>query len=96
MAYLRRGGALVGYYATTVTEFAGARILALMDAVVDPAAGDGAVAAIKRHALADALAARCDLLFAMFNPDSPLAQRFIGFPFVPLPERLDIRPDPTP
>ena len=94
VVYLRRNGMLVGYYATTVTEFAGAKFLALMDAVVDPAAGDGAVTAIKRRVLADALAANCDILFAMFNPQSPLARRFLGFPFLPLPERLMKHPTP--
>ncbi|MBN9088908.1 MAG: hypothetical protein J0J01_18535 [Reyranella sp.] len=94
VAYLRRNGALIGYYATTVTEFAGAKFLALMDAVVDLAAGDGGVRAIKRRVLADALAADCDILFAMFNPQSPLAQRFLGFPFLPLPERLMKHPTP--
>jgi hypothetical protein len=94
VVYLRRGGQLVGYYATTVTEFAGARFLALMDAVVDPATGDVGVTAIRHGALADALAAKCDILFAMFNPQSPLGRRFIGFPFLPLPERLMKHPTP--
>jgi hypothetical protein len=94
VVYLRRGGKLVGYYATTITEFAGARFLALMDAVVDPDLNDAGVSAIKRRALADALAAGCDILFAMFNPRSPLARRFIGFPFLPLPERLMKHPTP--
>lgn len=94
MVYMRRDGVLVGYYATTVTEFAGAKFLALMDAVVDPAVGDAVVTAIKRRALADALAAGCDILFAMFNPQSAMARRFIGFPFLPLPERLMKHPTP--
>jgi hypothetical protein len=91
VVYLRHEGRLVGYYATTVTEFAGARFLALMDAVAVDAA---AVTAIKRHALADALAAGVDILFAMFNPQAPLGRRFIGFPFLPLPERLMKHPTP--
>jgi hypothetical protein len=91
VVYLRRGGQLVGYYAATVTEFAGARFFALMDAV---AVDDAGITAIKRHALADALAAGCDILFAMFNPQSPLGRRFIGFPFLPLPERLMKHPTP--
>lgn len=86
--YLRLDGRLVGYYATTVTIFAGAKFLALMDAVVDPAVATTVVAAIKRLALADALAGRCDMLFAMFNPRSAIAAAFTGFPFLPLPERL--------
>jgi len=94
VVYLRHGGQLVGYYATTVTEFAGARFLALMDAVVDPGVDDLVVTAIRRRALADALAAECDILFAMFNPQSPLGRRFIGFPFLPLPERLMKHPTP--
>jgi hypothetical protein len=94
VVYLRRGGQLVGYYATTVTEFAGVRFLALMDAVVDPDVGDAGVNAIKRRALADALAAGCDILFAMFNPQSPLARQFMGFPFLPLPKRLMKHPTP--
>jgi hypothetical protein len=94
VVYLHRNGVLVGYYATTVTEFAGAKFLALMDAVVDPPAGDTIVTAIKRRALADALAADCDVLFAMFNPQSPLARRFTGFPFLPLPQRLMKHPTP--
>jgi hypothetical protein len=56
--------------------------------VVDPDEGAAGVRAIRRRALADALAAGCDILFAMFNPQSPLARRFIGFPFLPLPQRL--------
>jgi hypothetical protein len=91
VVYLRRHGQLVGYYATTVTEFAGARFLALMDAV---AIDDAAVSAIKRRALADALAAGADILFAMFNPQAPLGRRFTGFPFLPLPERLLKHPTP--
>jgi hypothetical protein len=94
VVYLRRGGRLVGYYVTTVTEFSGAKFLALMDAVVDPDEGAAGVRAIRRRALADALAAGCDILFAMFNPQSPLAQRFIGFPFLPLPQRLMKHPTP--
>jgi hypothetical protein len=94
VVYLRHGGQLIGYYATTVTEFAGARFLAVMDAVVDPDVDDAGVSAIKRQVLADALAAGCDILFAMFNPQSPLARRFMGFPFLPLPERLMKHPTP--
>jgi hypothetical protein len=94
VVYLRRGGQLVGYYATTVTEFAGARFLALMDAVVDPDVNDAGVSSIKRQALADALAAGCDILFAMFNPQSPFARQFMGFPFLPLPQRLMKHPTP--
>jgi hypothetical protein len=86
--YLRTEDRLVGYYATTVTTFAGAKFLALMDAVVEPSLAASVVPAIKRLALADALAERCDMLFAMFNPRSPMAAAFIGFPFLPLPERL--------
>ncbi len=86
--YLRAGGRLVGYYATTVTSFAGATFLALMDAVVDPPLAGSIIPAIKRLALADALDQRCDLLFAMFNPHSAMAAAFTGFPFLPLPERL--------
>jgi hypothetical protein len=86
--YLRIDDRLVGYYATTLTTFAGAKFLALMDAVVDPLVASTAVAAIKRLALADALAEGCDMLFSMFNPCSPAAAAFIGFPFLPLPERL--------
>jgi hypothetical protein len=88
VTYLKANNALVGYYATTTTEFAGVRFLALMDAVVDPAAAEATIAAIRRLALAEALAANCDMLFAMFNPQAPLARRFIGFPFLPLPEQL--------
>ena len=88
VTYLRIDGALVGYYATTTTEFAGARFLALMDAVVDGRAVETTVAAIKRMALAEALEAKCDMLFAMFNPQAALARKFMGFPFLRLPERL--------
>jgi hypothetical protein len=88
VTYLRADGALVGYYATTTTEFSGVRFLALMDAVVDPRAAGPTVAAIKRLALAEALATNCDMLFTMLNPQAPLASRLVGFPFLPLPERL--------
>jgi hypothetical protein len=86
--YLRASGRLVGYYATMVTSFAGAKFLALMDAVVEPALAGSIIPAIKRLALADALGQRCDMLFAMFNPRSAMAAAFTGFPFLPLPDRL--------
>jgi hypothetical protein len=88
VTYLRANGALIGYYATTTTEFAGAKFLALMDAVVEPTMAGAVATAIKRLALAEALAADCDMLFTMLNPQAPPARQFIGFPFLPLPERL--------
>lgn len=88
LTFLRADGALVGYYATTITEFAGAKFMALMDAVVDPRTSKMASVAIKRLALVDALEAKADMLFAMFNPRSPVAKELMGFPFLPLPDRL--------